>query len=181
MKQRGDTLVEVLLATVVISMVIAGAFTLTNRATRGNQAAIERTTVANLMREQIELIRGIRSGGTASGSWQAILSNSQTEEPNYDIWDKPTIGQGLYIKLVQGDPAKDDLSDSGIVVGYNDNVPDGCPAGSVDAYLADIFCMWVEAVWDGASDFINFHVRTYWDGIGDQGPQRESLILKLKI
>lgn len=174
--QRGDTLVEVLLATVVIAMVITGAFALTNRATRGNQAAIERTTVANLMREQAELVRGIRNTGTDSGSWLAIEAKAASGAPDYTDpnWEAPT-NPGFYI-----DPAATDLFDPAVVKDYNPAPPE-CPPNSVDAHPSDIFCIWVEAHnADATDEYLDIHVRAYWDGIGDVGPQRESLIMRLQ-
>lgn len=177
--QRGDTLIEVLLATVVISIVIAAAFTLTNRASRGNQAAIERTTVANLMREQVELVRGIRTSGYKTGSWNAIINNhTQSASPDYSSWDVsswdvPTnTSKSFFI-----DPNTADLQDVNIVKGYNAT---DCPIPNADAYPDDLFCIWVEAHLVGSNDYVDIHVRAYWDGIGDLGPQRESLILRLQ-
>jgi len=172
--QRGDTLIEVLLATVVISIVIAAAFTLTNRASRGNQAAIERTTVANLMRQQVELVRGIRTSGygIAGGSWEEIITNhTQPATPNYLVWDVPTdAGKSFFI-----DPNAADLQSSGIVMNYPN------PGPNDDAYPNDLFRIWVEAYQRNATDdYVDIHVRAYWDGIGDQGTQRESLILRLQ-
>lgn len=178
--QRGDTLIEVLLATVIIASVLAAAYTLTNRASRGNQAAIERSTVANLMREQIELVRAIRISGHQTGSWDKIIDDhTQTAVPNYDVWDVPTdTSKSFFINPYTNpsDPTVVDLLTSAIVKAYPG--PSGC---SDDLYPDDRYCVWIEVhEEDSANDFVDIHVRAYWLGIGDIGPQRESLILRLQ-
>lgn len=168
-RQSGDTIVEVLLATVIISVVVASAYALTNRATRGNQAAIERTAVANLMRQQIELIRGIRSSGYNQNSWLTILSRTQTPPPNYSTCDGPTNNNGFFI--IDNPP---NLQDDTIVQTYSNGPPVN------DAYPNDLFRIWVEAFRTGTEDFVDFHVRACWTGIGDQGEQRDALVMRLQ-
>jgi prepilin-type N-terminal cleavage/methylation domain-containing protein len=57
--QRGDTIVEVLIAIAIISMVLAGAFVMTNNSLQGSRGAQERTNAVKLVESQIELIKGL--------------------------------------------------------------------------------------------------------------------------
>jgi hypothetical protein len=55
--QRGDTLVEVLLAITIVSMVLGGAFALTRQSATTTQRAQERSEAINLAQQQTELLR----------------------------------------------------------------------------------------------------------------------------
>lgn len=74
--RAGDTLVEVLLATVILSTVVASAYTLANRATRVNLASYEKTKMSSALQEQAELLRTVRdAGGT---TWDEIWDTATT-------------------------------------------------------------------------------------------------------
>jgi prepilin-type N-terminal cleavage/methylation domain-containing protein len=57
--QRGDTLVEVLIAIAVISLNLAGAYVTTNRSLTATRAAQERGNALKLAESQIEQLKGI--------------------------------------------------------------------------------------------------------------------------
>lgn len=165
LNQRGDTIIEVLLATVVISIVIAGAYTLTNRATRINQNALERTTVSNIMREQIELIRGARTTGVDTAVWDSIISNKKTSTaPNYTACAPTTSSQPFYI-----DPSLNDFNNSSFVTTFT-NSPN----------YNGLFRVWVEAYQPASvDDYIDFHVRACWEGIGGEVEQNSALVMRI--
>jgi prepilin-type N-terminal cleavage/methylation domain-containing protein len=58
-RQRGDTIVEVLIAIAVISMVLAGAYATTNRSLLATRAAQERSNALKLVETQLEQIKGM--------------------------------------------------------------------------------------------------------------------------
>lgn len=58
-KQRGDTIVEVLIAIAVISLVLGGAFVTTNRSLQATRAAEERGNAIKLVESQIEQLKTI--------------------------------------------------------------------------------------------------------------------------
>jgi type II secretory pathway pseudopilin PulG len=156
---RGDTLVEVLLSTVIISIVLAGAFALSNRSLRVNQTAAERTEVVNKMREQVETLRFL------------------SENRDVAAWnDVENIGDGdeFYIQLfaTDGDPDTAPISDydnTGLIHDYN---------GGNDSYgVADIFNIWV--VPDFQAEYFDFTVHGQWEGIGSVGPQKAGLVLRV--
>jgi prepilin-type N-terminal cleavage/methylation domain-containing protein len=57
--ERGDTLVEVLIAIGVISLILGGAFVMTNRSLQGTRNAQERVNGVKLVEAQIEQIKGL--------------------------------------------------------------------------------------------------------------------------
>ena len=63
--QRGDTIVEVLISIAVVSMVLAGAFVVTNRSLQATRSAQERSIALKLAESQLEQIKGIVSSQPA--------------------------------------------------------------------------------------------------------------------
>ena len=170
LNHRGDTLVEVLLATVVISIVLAGAYSLSNRATRINQTAIERSTATNYMREQIELVRGLRSTGYKLGAWQEITDNYETHSAPaaFDNSSCPpaTPSGAFYVDI--------------------EHVKDYTNRDFIKPYTKDhdtrddLYQIWMEAYSPAAtSGYIDFYVRACWEGIGDTPIQTSELIMRL--
>jgi prepilin-type N-terminal cleavage/methylation domain-containing protein len=58
-KQRGDTLVEVLIAVTVVSMVLGGAYVTTNKSLLATRAAQERSNALKLTESQVEQLKGL--------------------------------------------------------------------------------------------------------------------------
>lgn len=169
LNHRGDTIVEVLLATVVISIVLAGAYSLSNRATRINQAAIERSTVTNYMREQIELVRGLRSTGYQLGAWREITDKKIIigTPSAFDNSKCPpaTPPEAFYVDINVNDYDNPDFIQS-----YK---------GKKDA-RDDLYQIWMEAYSPTAtSGYIDFYVRACWEGIGDTPIQTSELVMRL--
>jgi prepilin-type N-terminal cleavage/methylation domain-containing protein len=59
--QNGDTIVEVMIAVVIIGTVLAGAFTLTNRNTRSIRDAEEHSQALQMLQGQLEQLRASSS------------------------------------------------------------------------------------------------------------------------
>ena len=55
--QRGDTIVEVLIAAAIVSLVLAAAYALTNRNLLGIQATQEQSYAQKLVQQQVEFLR----------------------------------------------------------------------------------------------------------------------------
>ncbi len=60
-EQRGDTIVEVLLAMAVVGLVLGSSFGIANRSLRIGQSARERTTALKIAESQIELMKSIKT------------------------------------------------------------------------------------------------------------------------
>ena len=63
-RQRGDTIVEVLIAIAVIGAVLGGAYVVVNNSANNNQAAQERTAAVGVAESQLELLRSYAAAGT---------------------------------------------------------------------------------------------------------------------
>jgi type II secretory pathway pseudopilin PulG len=82
--QAGDTIVEVLLAMVVVSSVLAGAYASATKSLNSNRQAQERTVAAKVVESQLEQLKGI-AGNPAP--------NIFTEAPPFCV-SGPTITSG---------------------------------------------------------------------------------------
>lgn len=170
---RGDTIIEVLLATTVLAIVITGAYTLSNRALRVAQNSVERTEVSTKMREQMEVLRAMRNQQTPS--WTELLSNSARQgsappaNSNINLAQcQPTSGEySIYLDI-----ENKDVDDPSIISVYPNTGP------SDDAY-DDIFNTWIEVYNSNSSDYVDVVVRSCWEGIGSTGDQRSLLTMRL--
>lgn len=57
--QKGDTIVEVLIAIAVMTSVLGGAFVMTNRSLQNTRTAQERVNAVKLAESQVELIKNV--------------------------------------------------------------------------------------------------------------------------
>jgi type II secretory pathway pseudopilin PulG len=57
--QKGDTIVEVLIAIAVMTSVLGGAFVMTNRSLQDTRTAQERVNAVKLVESQIELVKNV--------------------------------------------------------------------------------------------------------------------------
>src|SRR6476469_6227380 len=69
--QRGDTLIEVILALAILSMVLFASFNLVNTGFQVSQVSKERSQVDALMQEQAEALRSFRDQST----WSAFVGS----------------------------------------------------------------------------------------------------------
>ena len=60
--ERGDTIVEVLIAVAVVSLILGGAYVATNKSLLGSRAAQERGDALKLVESQFESIKAIAAG-----------------------------------------------------------------------------------------------------------------------
>lgn len=61
--QRGDTIVEVLIAIAVISSVLGTAYAITNRSVQTNQSSAERSVATKVAESQLELLKSFTKAG----------------------------------------------------------------------------------------------------------------------
>ncbi len=63
LSSKGDTIVEVLIAIAIVSVVLAGAFAATRRSANATRTAQEQGEALKLAESQVELIKGAASSG----------------------------------------------------------------------------------------------------------------------
>lgn len=113
--QAGDTIVEVLIAISVISLVLVGAYVSTTRNINSTQDAQERSQAVKLVQTQIEYLRqagtvasgncfnasGEQTFGGAQGSNPCIVLSDgsmagATDQPAYTLHIQTTATPGIY-------------------------------------------------------------------------------------
>lgn len=77
-KQAGDTIVEVLIAIAVISMILAGAFAVTSRSARAVRDSQEHAEALFLLQGQVERVRMLAVSGNAAVYGSAIFCVDET-------------------------------------------------------------------------------------------------------
>lgn len=168
--QRGDTIVEVLLATVIMSAVLSTAYNLSNRATKINQDSYERITIANSLQEQAELLRVARAQDTTHWANAKAKGSGVTADPagpdncfKADFNDTTTFTttKSYHMNLVGGEAQ--------IVDG-----PLG-PIGGQEYYI------WIDSVGNTTGGFIEFVINACWPGLGADVNYETGVVLRLEV
>lgn len=105
--QRGDTIVEVLIAIAVITTVMSGAFLMTNRSLQGTRDAQDRVNATKLTESQLELLKNVVAnnsavvfGGSAPASFcitgSVTIVASSNSACTMDVTGAPTISQPAF-------------------------------------------------------------------------------------
>ena len=107
-RQRGDTLVEVLMSLMILSIVIVGAVTLMNRGLQSAQIALEHSETRQEVNRQLELLRYLRDQYAINKTspdgltWQNIITTSTNDQTDYSgCAVTPTkAGSAFYLQRV---------------------------------------------------------------------------------
>lgn len=188
LRQRGDTIVEVVLAFAVFSLVSVGAMTVMGQGTNASQRALEITLVRQQIDAQAEALRAAHQAFTASTvgtgtQWrQFALANTASNTVTYT--DSTTCPSNI-----------DQVSNSFILDPRNGTFVTGTAwfqdinlrtskpyaqvetAGGVRAYG-----MWIEREFrDGGTlpDSFNFSIRACWYGAGLNVPLQLETVVRL--
>ena len=196
-KNHGDTLVEVLFATAVFSLVAVGCLSIMNQGTATAQRALEITLVRNEIDAQAEALRFMNASyiskypdiptGSIAEQWQtmkAAIGSTDSTTDAADLSGTCTPPNGTFIinarKASYRQPVGLErpvhaVSFSKVVYDISDNIT------SVEG-------IWIEAVkpnipiGNGSqnnADYIDFHIRACWDGPGQSGPVTLGTIVRL--
>ena len=98
--ERGDTLVEVLIAMAIISLVLVGAFVTSNRNTATLQATQEREQAQRVVEAQVELLRS--HGSVTSGGCFDPVTGSETSGTGCNINSATTNSCATYKLSITG-------------------------------------------------------------------------------
>lgn len=168
--ERGDTLVEVLMAVVILSLVIVGAITLMARGLSAAQVAVEHTQVRMSISGQTEMLRYLRDAyledpdGAAADTWASLFSGSPVyADNNASSFGGPcgvTAGKaGFYLEQTGADV----------------NVLPFDPLIQPATVATPGQGLWVEATRSPSSispAYVDFQLRACWDGIGSSADQQ---------
>jgi type II secretory pathway pseudopilin PulG len=202
LKQRGDTIIEVLFAVTVFAMVAVGSMAIMNQGTAAAQRALEITLVRQQMDSEAQAIRYIHQAYIATYQKNGTPSTGVATE-----WAKmtsKTTGKGASGASEFGVTAgttcpasipgeKPFLLNARTATLWN-NTPSMLPpvGGSLPPYaqiiynndssIKNAYGIWVEAVPSNTTDgpgFVDFHIRACWDSAGSSHPITLGTIVRL--
>jgi prepilin-type N-terminal cleavage/methylation domain-containing protein len=163
-KERGDTLVEVLMAIVIISIVIVGAMTMMSRGLSVAQIALEHSQTRLMINSQLEMLRFARDSYVKDKTnvnalqWQAIVTASNATAVAYNASCNVTGGkQGFYMSKTNTQVMRNT---------YTPSTPAALPSPGQG--------LWVESVSSagGVSPaYLDIVVRACWQAAGSGGQQ----------
>lgn len=123
-QQRGDTIIEVMVALSIMGVIIAGAYTTASRATRGAQMAQERIQAVKVAEHQTEVMR----------EYAGRFTDTDINNPN------PALNKNIFINntfcinprnqqvvvWASGDPSSTSMFDDNLAVHPSGSYPNGC-------------------------------------------------------
>lgn len=186
--QRGDTLIEVLFAFSVLSLVIVGAITIMNQGTLAAQRALETTLVREEIDSQATTLRFLHDAyvaayqthttydaSTPAGQWKtmtdSLVATSASAFNGTATCPNPPTGSfilnGAQAKYIKGDVTILKQATTFSQVSYD----------SLSSALKDAQGIWIEGIRSQVSTdtnaqntgYIDFHIRACWSNPG-QGP-----------
>jgi prepilin-type N-terminal cleavage/methylation domain-containing protein len=176
--QKGDTLIEVLFAVTVFSLVVVGALSIMNSSTAVAERALETTLVRNQIDAQAEALRYIHDSyiatypnpvaGQPSAEWSTkITTNEATSASAFGTCTPP--GNAFVVNT-----GTDKVESSSVIttdvqtyaqLRLNPTVSEG---------------LWVEAIKsNNTNKYIDFHIRACWYSQGLNVPMTLGTIVRL--
>ena len=186
LKQRGDTLIEVLFAFTILSLIVVGAMSIMNQGTLASQRSLETTLVRQEIDSQATTLRflhnayvaayranGTYAPNTAAGQWKLMadsLSATTASPFNGGATRCPTPPSGSFI--LNGAQAKYVSGTSSILtpaVTFAQLQYDGTSSALLSSQG-----IWIEGIRSAQSAdvnaqnarFIDFHIRACWENPG---------------
>lgn len=201
--KRGDTLIEVMFAFAIFSLVAVGAISIMNQGTANAQRSLEITLVRAQMDAQAETIRYMHKayvatfekGGTAptgpAAEWLKITDKAtgkganqvsaygQTNGaicPTTVPGQKPFVVNARTAKLWGGSPSASPSPGSSMP-------PFAQVSYNSDSSVQQAYGIWIESIPSPAdpngTGFVDFHIRACWDGAGSSAPITLGTIVRL--
>lgn len=192
LKQRGDTIIEVLIATTVFSMVAIGSLSIMGQGTAMAQRALEIDLVRQQMDAQADALRYMNyayaadfgKNGEASQRWDAIVeANAVTSATPFS----DTVQEGVCALPI---PAQRPFAVNveRLTASTNPVVVLKPDAGTYSQVRYDLPIpasegLWVQAVRSpeapGQTGYYDFHIRACWHSPGDVQPVTLGTIVRL--
>lgn len=170
-QQGGDTLIEVLLVTAIISMIAVGGTLLMNRAMSGTQTALEQTVVRQAVEGEVEMLTFARDqsinapASPAAGVWGQVLAQASSSVSAYGNCLSGSGPHRFFLTM-----------NGGTNLTFN-STP--APATAVASIGKGV---WVEAYRPSASaDYIDAHVYACWESPTDAPNLTTGTVVRLYV
>lgn len=190
--ERADTLVEVLLAVTVFSMVAASALLIMNQSVNAAQRAVEITLVRQQIDAQAEALRAVHQAASkkadpdAGTVWATVTGTTPSYEEDACPARRSALPAGTFAlntrtaEVLTGDwygRAGSGTAEQPPYAQVVSTDPDNPSA------LQKSYGIWVESQADGLTDstpgVYTFRIRACWDAVGLNAPQRIETIVRL--
>lgn len=193
MSQRGDTIIEVMVAFAVFAMVAVGAITVMNQGTAGAQDTLETTQVRQQIDNQAEMLRFLHQAylanpddTTAGGlpdKFRTIVALAKNAEAA-GIREPTAFGAACTNSLplpayrFMLDPSTGArLTPANVLPANNASAPPYARVAAGPSGLTS-YGMWIEPILSnanvssGTTQYVDFHVRACWNSASGATPQR---------
>ena len=176
--QKGDTLIEVLFAVTVFSLVAVGALSIMNSSIATAQRALEISLVREQMDAQAEALRYIHdsyvaaypnpTAGQPSGEWSKIIANQISQASTFGTCAPPNEAFIINTSTVK-------LENRSAITS---NVQTYSQLRLLPVVSAE--GLWVEAVKaDNLNKYVDFQIRACWYSLGLSSPMTLGTIVRL--
>jgi hypothetical protein len=189
--ERGDTIIEVILAVVIFALIAVGSLTIMNQGLATAERSLEITLVRQQMDAQAEALRYIHDVRLAAApgstsTWSDLITTyGQPNASPYGVSGgactlpngggyKPFI---LNARTAQVSTSPPTLAAIGVGVPPYPQV-----IYNPDSSIQQAYGLWVEAVPSSSlplTRFVDFHIRACWDGPGSSVPMTLGTIVRL--
>lgn len=199
--KRGDTLIEVLFAVTVFSMVIVGALTIMNQGTAAAQRSLEITLVRQQIDAQAETLRFMQNSYLAAYRPGISFNLNDASTSPAEEWYK-MLRSGVVVtsadQFNSGAASCEAAPTQSFVVNPRSSrfVNDATVRQTAQSYPQLVYQqngsfvaegLWIQAVRSAASSdplqsnvgYIDFHIRACWDSPGAGAPMRSGTIVRL--
>lgn len=188
--QRGDTIIEVLLAVTIFSLVAVGAMVIMNQGTNAAQRALEIAQVRQQIDAQAEALRAAQQAYTVASNpadpdltWNQITDPAPTAHFNTDA--SVTGCPESETEDVAGSFVMDARNATKAPIGWFNsiNADDAPPYAKMDYDSGTrAHGLWIERTFDdggSAPDAYNFTIRACWYGAGLSKPLTIDTLVRL--
>lgn len=195
-KRRGDTMIEVLLAVTIFSLIAIGGLTIMNQGSASAQRSLELTLVRHEIDTQAEALRVLYDAmiqerstaavGEASAKWRNVLNFRKTNVtgfPDGMIQDgqcvSPSgVARAFVVNVRAGEAVSLAIADRSVHPEQVVFARVQYPGGSVRSEG-----LWIEATGPRSTEtnpgYTDFHIRACWPAVGQTQPATIGTIVRL--
>jgi prepilin-type N-terminal cleavage/methylation domain-containing protein len=191
---RGDTLIEVLFAVAIFSLVAVGSLSIMNQGTATAQRSLEITLVRQQIDAQAETLRYLNAsyivGGSGSSEWQQIHNFAQDHNLTASAFNSTSCVIPANTFILNTHTAKyvepSGVGKPGFATTYS-QVRYDYNANTNNYTIHSVEGIWIEPVYSPTSiipdqadaGYIDFHIRACWDSPGQPTPITIGTIVRL--
>ncbi len=187
-RQRGDTIIEVILAFAVFSMLAVGTIILMNRGSQASQQALESTLTQEVLAGQSEALRYLRESYIADPSASGAAATFRNIKDGRTVSSPSAFGPNGCSAIPNSPKSFAIDPETATVipaVAMNDAAAPAYPQIKTVSGVTNAYGVWIEAVKPtpvaGQPSFIDFHIRACWYSPIGSEPTTTGTILRQYI